>query len=79
MEIHGNKLVFGFRNLAYFNREPAGDLSAFWTTREERDAALAALRSRAVSHGLSESASRSGIYPVQFRASEVRRAGRPVY
>lgn len=79
MEIHGNKLVFGFRNLAYFNREPAGDLSAFYTTREERDAALAVLRSRAVAGGLSQSAAVSGIYPVSFRASEVRRIGRPVY
>ena len=38
----------------------------------KRDAKLAKFRAWAVSRGLSESASRSGIYPVKMKASRVR-------
>lgn len=70
--INGNKVVFGFVNCAAFNRDPSGDYQGWSTTREERDEKLAKFREWAVSRGLSESASRSGIYPVKMRASRVR-------
>jgi hypothetical protein len=45
-------------------------LKAF-TTREARDTSLANLREYAVRRGLSKSASTSGIYPVEIRASRL--------
>lgn len=70
--INGNKTMFGYVNCAAFNSDPNGDYQGWSTTREERDAKLAKFRAWAVSRGLSESASRSGIYPVKMRASRVR-------
>jgi hypothetical protein len=70
--INGNRMMFGYVNCAAFNSNPSGDCQGWSTTREERDAKLAEFRAWAVSRGLSESASRSGIYPVKMRASRVR-------
>ena len=70
--INGNKVMYGYVNCAAFNTNPSGDYGSWWATREERDAALAKFRACAVGRGLSESASRSGIYPVKMRASRVR-------
>lgn len=70
--IHGNKVLFGWCNCAAFNSNPAGDLEGWCLTRKERNERLAKFRAAMVSRGLSESASRSGIYPVKMRASKVR-------
>jgi hypothetical protein len=64
--MHGNKLVYGFTNCAYYNRRAEGDTSYF-LTREERDAALERLRQAAMRHGLSRSGAFTGIYPVKAR------------
>ena len=70
--INGNKVMFGWVNCAAFNSDPSGDYMGWRATSEERDAALAKFRAACVASGLSESASRSGIYPVKMRASRVR-------
>jgi len=57
--------IFGILNAAAFNLRTEGDVS-FYSSREERDAALDQVRSEAISHGLSESASRAGIYPISL-------------
>lgn len=69
-KINGNRVVFGFINCAAFNVRAQGD-STWFLTREARDGALAKKREWAIGRGLSESASRSGIYPVKTRASKL--------
>lgn len=55
---------FGITNCAFYNRRPEGDTTWF-LTELERNAALVALRDRAVANGLNEGSSRAGIYPVR--------------
>lgn len=68
--MHGNTKLFCYRNTCFFNQRATGDLKAF-ATREARDTALTNLREYAVKRGLSKSASTSGIYPVEIRASRL--------
>jgi len=66
----GTKVIFGFVNVAVSNRNPLGD-ERWYETRAERNTALAAFRANAVRRGLSESASISGIYPVDEKRRRV--------
>lgn len=68
--IHGNRLVFGYRNSAFYNHVAEGDESWF-TTRAARDAALAAKRDFATARGLSRSAALNGICPIKTRAANL--------
>ena len=59
--------VYGFTNCAFFSGPNPDGYTVWFPTRKERDIALAALRQNAVERGLSEGASRAGIYPVKRR------------
>lgn len=72
-DVHGNRTVFSWVNAVAFNRDPSGDYGEIHLDRAKRDAALAEVRAWAVSRGLSETASRSGIYPVKTTAAKLRR------
>lgn len=71
-DVNGNRTVFSWVNCAAFNRDPSGDYGEIHLDRAKRDAALAEVRAWAVSRGLSESAARSGIYPVKMTAAKLR-------
>lgn len=73
MNTHGNKIVFGIVNCAFFNRNPQGD-ETWYATRELRNAAIAKMRESAIARGLSASAAQAGIYPVKKRLSLVDQA-----
>jgi hypothetical protein len=63
--------IYGIVNSAAFNQNPSGD-STWFASRAARDAALADLRARMIGRGLSPSAARSGIYPVENSAHRER-------
>jgi hypothetical protein len=65
------RYVYGFTNVAFYNRKPQGDRTWFASARA-RNVALRELRARAIAKGLSASAAQAGIYPVRRHvASEV--------
>lgn len=64
--------IHGFANVAFFNARADGDESYF-ATKAERDAALVGTRERAIARGLSETAARSGIYPITATKTELRK------
>jgi hypothetical protein len=70
--MNGNAKLHGICNAAFFPTRPEG-AETWYADRADRDAALDALRNRAVAAGLSPSAARAGIYPIAARASVVRR------
>lgn len=72
-DVHGNRTVYSWVNCAAFNSDPSGDFGEIHMDRAKRDAALAEFRAYAVSRGLSESAARSGIYPVKMTAAKLRK------
>ena len=65
-DVRGNRTIYSWVNAAAFNRSPSGDYGPIFLDRAKRDAALAEFRSYAVSRGLSDRASMSGIYPVKM-------------
>lgn len=77
MRIHGNTILHGYRNEAYYPAAREADRTVMFLSVAERNAALAALRAEAIRSGLSESAARSGIYPVRRRAARVERVSTP--
>jgi hypothetical protein len=75
-DVHGNRTVYSWVNCAAYNRDPSGDYGAIYLDRAQRDAALTEVRAWAVERGLSEPASRSGIYPVKMTAAKLRKVMR---
>ncbi|MFO0447373.1 MAG: hypothetical protein ACK52I_01570 [Pseudomonadota bacterium] len=63
--------IYGYANVAFFNVRADGDESYF-ASKAERDAAITGTRERAIAHGLSETAARSGIYPITATKTELR-------
>lgn len=59
------RYLYGFRNCAYFSGPNPDGYVEWFTSKRARDAALAALRERAGSRGLSPTACVAGIYPVR--------------
>ena len=72
MKIHGNRMVYGFRNSAAFNVRAAGD-EHWFLTATARNEALASFREYAVRRGLSRSAALDGIVPIRRRAAHLTR------
>jgi hypothetical protein len=62
--------IYGIKNCAFYNIRPGGEVD-FFSSRDERDAELDHLRTEAIEHGLSKSASRAGILPVQLDDDDV--------
>lgn len=68
------RYVYGFTNVAFYNRAPEGDDTWFASARA-RNVALRELRERAIADGLSKTAAQAGIYPVRRHvASELGEA-----
>ena len=59
-----SKCFRGIRNSAFHNRDPGGD-ELWWSSKRERDRALADLRADALAAGLSASAAHAGIHAIK--------------
>jgi hypothetical protein len=70
--MNGNKVLYGICNAAFYPSRPEGT-ETWYADRAHRNAALDALRTRAVGAGLAASAARAGIYAITARAATVRR------
>lgn len=70
--MHGNTKIYGICNGVFYATRPEGT-ETWYANREERNAALAALRDRAIERGLSKGAAQNGIYAIVERLAVLRR------